>query len=189
MEEAAGWKVGIPMEHLEGKTSQELSSPVDAEGKSRSAVQIPFWGGTSCFPAGTCLAAVKWILDRYPGIVQSVSSDEQVTGRLVAGLGNAGCCSREFSEGVGRGQAVLTAFTVKSCGNAFTAQLRRHFLLGARPDPCARSGCLWNALVNSLSFSFLALPMSVIHRKVCDSATFVPPQLPATENTKSAHCP
>lgn len=72
VEEAAGWKVGIPMEHLEGKTSQELSSPVDAEGKSRSAVQIPFWGGTSCFPAGTCLAAVKWILDRYPGIVQSV---------------------------------------------------------------------------------------------------------------------
>lgn len=34
-EQAAGWKVGITLEHVEVKTPQELSSPVHAEGESR----------------------------------------------------------------------------------------------------------------------------------------------------------
>lgn len=35
-EQAASWKVGIALGHAEGKTPQELSSPVDAEGRHGS---------------------------------------------------------------------------------------------------------------------------------------------------------
>jgi hypothetical protein len=48
---------GAALAHLEGKPHCELSSPVDAEGKSRDGIQIPLPGGASCFPACTCLAA------------------------------------------------------------------------------------------------------------------------------------
>lgn len=53
-EQAAGWKVGITLEHVEVKTPQELSSPVDAEGKS---------GGGSRFLSGEAHPAFL-----YPGI-------------------------------------------------------------------------------------------------------------------------
>lgn len=118
--------------HWEGKIPQETSSPVDAEGKRGGGVQIPLCRGTSCSLAGTCLDTKQRILD-HP--VQSESSEDQVTGTFLAGLEDAICCSGELSEAVGRGQAVLGGFTVKSCGNTFTAQLKHHFLLGACPDP------------------------------------------------------
>ena len=118
--------------HWEGKIPQETSSPVDAEGKRGGGVQIPLCIGTSCSLAGTCLDTKQRILD-HP--VQSESSEDQVTGTFLAGLEDAICCSGELSEAVGRGQAVLGGFTVKSCGNTFTAQLKHHFLLGACPDP------------------------------------------------------
>lgn len=94
---------------------------------------------------------------------------QRVTGKFLEGLGNVACCTGEFREEVGGGQAVLAVFTVKSSGNVFAAQIRHHFLLGAHPDPRARSRCLWNVLVNSLSFSCLAFPMSVTRRNVCGS--------------------
>lgn len=132
LEEATGWKVGAALGHWEGKTPQETSSPVDAEGKWGGGVQIPLCGDTSCSLAGTCLNTKQRILD-HP-------APERVIGglgywKVPRGLRDAICCSGEFSEAVGRAQAVLGAFTVKSCGNIFTAQLKHHFLLGAHPDP------------------------------------------------------
>ena len=121
-----------PLSASTSKIPQETSSPVDAEGKRGGGVQIPLCRGTSCSLAGTCLDTKQRILD-HP--VQSESSEDQVTGTFLAGLEDAICCSGELSEAVGRGQAVLGGFTVKSCGNTFTAQLKHHFLLGACPDP------------------------------------------------------
>ena len=125
-------KLALPWDIGKGKTPQETSSPVDAEGKRGGGVQSPLCGDTSCSLAGTCLNTKQRILD-HPA--QSESSEDQVTGKFLAGLKDAICCSGEFSEEVGRGQGVLGAFTVKSCGNIFTAQLKHHFLLGACPDP------------------------------------------------------
>ena len=97
-------KLALPWDIGKGKTLQETSSPVDAEGKWGGDVQIPLFGDTSCSLAGTCLNTKQWILD-HPA--QSESSEDQVTGKFLAGLENAICCSGEFSEEVGRGQGYI----------------------------------------------------------------------------------
>ena len=116
-------KLALPWDIGKGKTPQETSSPVDAEGKRGGGVQIPLCGDTSCSLAGTCLNTKQRILD-HPA--QSESSEDQVTGKFLAGLKDAICCSGEFSEEVGRGQGVLGAFTVKSCGNIFIITFKHH---------------------------------------------------------------
>lgn len=120
------WKVGTL-----GRENTTRNFPSGCRGKAGGGVQIPLCGDTSCSLAGTCLNTKQRILD-HP--VQSEPSEDQVTGTPLAGLEDPILLQWEFSE-EGRGQAVLRGFTVKSCGNIFTAQLKHHFLLGACPDP------------------------------------------------------